>query len=560
MPSIVQVVVRGSSVLSGGWKVSGFRPLGEAKSGEPLLSAARAHIWRAGLDAAQFDSEFTVRARGWGSQSAQMGSPELFFRGQRMPMAHWPDQGFANIDTVPNVTDGRQFALGPGTLPSGLDDGARLWAFGYWALDWAGSSRSVRLLDRRRAAFELGPPGLPYGIAAGQRVRLENHLALLDRPGEWVLDEEARAIYFWPPAEMHDGDVELSRLLTLIHVKGASHVRLVGLDLRAARGTALLIEDSTDVVVEDCHVSGAGVHAIVIRGGAGNGIQRCRFADIGEEAVVLEGGDRRTLTPAGNFVRDSTFERFGLSLTSAAAIRLSGVGNVVTGNEVSNSTGGAVFFVGNDHRITHNLFHHLITELGDWGVVYTGRDWSSRGTLISDNVICAVRSNLPGGANGIYLDDTASGIAILHNSLYDVMRGMLIGGGSDNLILENLIVGGGMPIVLDARGLSWAKDKLLSPSPKGWDIPARLSVVPWMSEPYAGRYPTLPLALSGQPGTPQRNVIQGNRVIHETMGQIDPQVVNRQLLLDNVVEPSIADSELHAKFPAACFQPVADAH
>ena len=63
-------------------------------------------------------------------------------------------------------------------------------------------------------------------------------------------------------------------------------------------------------------------------------------------------------------MRNSIFERYGLWQTSAAAVRLAGVGQEVSGNEMREATGGGVIFDGNDHRITGNLFHHLLGELG----------------------------------------------------------------------------------------------------------------------------------------------------------------------------------------------------
>jgi len=543
------------SRMNGARAITEWTALGTESKSVDVPADAHSRILRMALPPAEVGADSGLESRGWSSQGVPAGSPELFFRGRRVPLAHWPNDGFATIVALPAGLQGARFTLDPGSLPTGIESGAKLWAFGYWYYDWAGSFRPVRLLDRSTGLFELGAPGSPYGLKVGQRVRLENHLALLDRPGEWVLEASASAIYFWPPEPLRDSDVVLSWLPTLIHIKGASHLRLVGLELRAVRGTAVLIEDSTDVVLQDCRVSGAGVHGVVIRGGWGNGVERCSFADIGEEAVVLDGGDRQTLTPGGHFVRNSTFERYGLWQTSAAAVRLAGVGNEVSDNEMRGATGGGVIFDGNDHRITGNLFHHLLGELGDAGVIYTGRDWSGRGTLIADNTICAVRSSWPGGVNGIYLDDTASGIAVVGNRFYDVTRAMLIGGGSDNLILRNLIAAVGQPIVLDARGLGWAKDKLVGPRPGGWDMKARLEAVPWNAEPYASRYPTLPGVLAGEPGMPQRNVLQGNRVAHVTVAEVDPNAIAHQVVVDNDLA-TLSTAELHREFPPICFRPI----
>ena len=112
------------------------------------------------------------------------------------------------------------------------------------------------------------------------------------------------------------------------------------------------------------------------------------------------------------------------------------------------------------------------------------------------------------GASAIYLDDQASGITVTGNTIYDVDRGVLIGGGRDNLVVDNSIRDARICIALDARGLTW--QKATTDDPAGV-LRRALAQVPFAEEPYLTRYPQLHNILDDDPGEPKRNRIEGNR-------------------------------------------------
>ena len=43
--------------------------------------------------------------------------------------------------------------------------------------------------------------------------------------------------------------------------------------------------------------------------------------------------------------------------------------------------------MGNNHVIEHNHIYNVCTETQDAGVIYNGKDWTSRGTIIRNNLI-----------------------------------------------------------------------------------------------------------------------------------------------------------------------------
>lgn len=107
----------------------------------------------------------------------------------------------------------------------------------------------------------------------------------------------------------------------------------------------------------------------------------------------------------------------------------------------------------------------------------------------------------------IYLDDFTSGTQVLGNVIYGVRRGVLIGGGRDNVILNNIFVDCEIAVHLDARGLGWAKYYFDGAYTILFD---RLNEVKYKEAPYSIRYPELLTLHDDNPAIPKGNVIRNN--------------------------------------------------
>ncbi|MEK0083059.1 right-handed parallel beta-helix repeat-containing protein [Benzoatithermus flavus] len=548
------VVIRGApegSTLSGGRPVGDWRNVGDdGVAVDPRLPAvSRPYVRIAGLPPEAFPALPPEMPRGFG-RSPVDPPPLLYFRGEPMPQARWPDAGYLRITSLPEGEQGRIFGFTE-PPPAGLGLESDPWLSGYWYHDYADERVPAAAIDVGQRTIRLGPIPLHYGMRVGQRFAVENALSALDRPGEWYLDRERRLLYFWPPAPIAEGDVELAWAPVLLRIEGARHLRIEGVRLERARTNAVLMQDVDDVILRDCEIRGTGANAVTVAG-TRSGLERCSIRSVGAAGVVLSGGDRQTLSPAANFVRDSEIADFArLTRTYAPGIVMDGVGQIASRNRIHGAPHSGIRFAGNDHVIEGNLLYDLMHETGDAGAIYTGRDWTARGTLIRDNTLCNLYSPFPGGAKGVYLDDLASGISIMDNRFHNVQDAIFIGGGSDNIVARNIVVGGQRPITLDARGLTWAKDKLFAPRPSGWDMRARLEQVPWSQEPYASRYPALLLIFGDEPGVPKRNIIDSNRLLGTKVMQLDKLVIDRQLVINNT-EGSHSEFEMGQLFPTVC--------
>ena len=487
-----------------------------------------------------------LRPRGMG-MAGQPAHAELFHRGALLPLARWPDAGMALVAATPDGKQGQRLVAAD-PLPPGLAAEPDLWAFGFWGADWAPSHLPVQALDEATGTVTLPARGIRYGIREGAPFQLENALAVLDQPGEWYLDRTAGRLFVWPPAELAPGDLELSLTETLLELTDAADVTVTGLGFAAARGDAVVIAGGSGNRLADCSIRNIGNVAVRL-GGSDSEVTDCTIADIGDSAVVLDGGDRPSLTPGRLALTNSHIHDYGRwTRAYTAGAMLHGVGNRVAGNIIGRAPHMGIQIHGNDHVVEGNLLHDLVRATNDAGAIYIWGDWAQRGHVIRDNTICRV--NAPTRfAIGIYLDLFASGIVIEGNRLFDVHWGILLNGGSDNLVRGNIVVGGEYPIRFDAIGLSWSRAPVLDPNSH---LRRPLAQLPIDGPLWRSRYPGLATVLEGDPGMPKRNVFAGNRIYGSAMVRFDTKAAAHTTLEGNTHAPQASAADLQHWFPALC--------
>jgi len=489
-----------SAIISGGRAVSGFTPVTDRAVLARLPEAARSHVLQADL-AKQGISDYGKQARhGFGIPNAPTAL-EVTFRNQPMTLARWPNQGFAKIATTPDGEKGLTFTVQGANLAAWKDE-PDLLATGYWDNNWADATIPIKAMDLTTQRFTLTEPAPPYGLKTGQPVFFQNALAELDQPGEWYLDKAKGVLYFWPPQPLHENEVEVSMLEKLLVIDKASYIGISRVTFQSTRGDAITVKGGQHVAIANSVIRNIGNKAAVISG-QDNGLTDMLIEDIGEGGVVLAGGDRHTLTPANLYVERSTIRRFArVTHTYQPAVLLNGVGNRAVGNKISDAPHTAILFTGNDHLISHNEIFDVCKEADDAGAIYTGRDWTARGTVISNNHIHDIENTVTKkfGVMGVYLDDQASGITIRGNLFEKTETSIYIYGGRDNLVEDNKFIDTATAIHLAKRGKY---------DPDG-TLRKRLAVVPYNQTPYKERYPHLANILEDEPGAPKYNIARRN--------------------------------------------------
>ncbi|CAM2141931.1 conserved exported protein of unknown function [Pararobbsia alpina] len=508
------------TTLSGSRVLNGFRPV-DADAARRLPEAARGHVLVAKLADSGISDMGTFERHGFGIPR----KPEpltLLYRDNPVQIARWPDTGYATIDTLPDGEKGLKFTVRDApyeALANAMKTSHDLRAFGYWARDWADTTLEVDAVDPASKAVTLKAPAPMLGLKQGQRMVFENALELLDRPGEWYLDTQAKAVYFWPPAPLKDGDTEVSMASGMFVLDNAPNVTIRNLAIDGVRGNGFQINGAANIVVDHATVRNAGGVAVWSTA-ADSHFRFMHVSNTGEGGIVIFAGNRKTLAPGNTSVEDSVIHDYATrSRTYRPAIAVSGVGDRIERNHIYDGPHTAIIFAGNDHRIAGNEIDHVAREVDDTGAIYSGRDWTSRGTVIEDNFMHDIgTADHPTATMGIYLDDQAGGTTIRRNLFSKVNQAVFIGGGRDNVIEDNLFVNCTPAIHVDSRGLTW--QRALATSPSG-PLQQGLALVNFTQPPYSTHYPSLATMLTDAPGAPKGNVIRRNAVINGTPTAID---------------------------------------
>jgi len=370
-------------------------------------------------------------------------------------------------------------------------------------------------------------------VRAGQWFYAQNVLSELDSPGEWYLDRDTATLYFWPPAPLSAGKVVVSLVRDLVQLDGACHVAFRGLLFEAGRGSAMVVKGGADVRVVACTIRNMGNWAVKVYGGTRHGVVGCDIYQTGQGGVHLEGGDRKTLTPASHYADNNHIHHTARwDPVYQQAITVFGVGNRATHNLIENVPHIAIGFTGNDQTIEYNEIHSSVFQSNDAGAIYTSppdETWSMRGHKIRYNYLHNIHGFQGKGCQGVYLDDCFSSADISGNIFYDVATAILIGGGRDNLMTNNLFIKCGHAFSIDARGLGWAKAV-------GTFATKELIELNYRQPPWSVKYPELLGILEDEPLAPKGNVMARNICWGGPWGRTQAEALPLVKFEDNLID------------------------
>ena len=516
-PISISAAAGTSAVISGSQPLTGFAVVTNAAALARLPPVAQGQVLVASLAQNGITNLGTFQPHGF-DIPVTPAPLELFYQGQPMTLARWPDTGFATIATLPGGANGLTFTVAGAPISAWQNEPA-LQAMGYWARDWADTTLAVQSVDPSSGILTLTGPAPEFGLLVGQRVFIQNALSSLDQPGDYYVDTQNALVYFWPPAPLQPGDVEVSVVNSLLVANNATNLTISNLTFENGRGDGIQISGGGNVLVTHTTFLNMGNRAAVSNAGS-SGFSFDTVTNTGEGGFVVDGGNRTALAGGNDFVTDSMLSNFARRTRAyRPAINLSGVGDQILRNTMFNGPHAAIIFSGNNHLISDNEIYDMVTETADSGAIYAGRDWTMRGTVIQDNFIHDVGNPAQATATmGIYLDDEFCGIVIRRNVFSHVNDAVFIGGGRDNQVYDNLFANLTPAIYIDSRGLSWQNSVVLDPNGV---FQQELAAVNYSQPPYSTRYPTLPQILTNSPGAPVGNLLSSNIVINGTATAID---------------------------------------
>ncbi|OGV68389.1 MAG: hypothetical protein A3K19_05310 [Lentisphaerae bacterium RIFOXYB12_FULL_65_16] len=347
-------------------------------------------------------------------------------------------------------------------------------------LNWNCSIVSIKSVDTAKNVITLASPA-SYKLIVGNRFFVENVFEELDAPGEWFCDEAAKKLYFWPPDGTNpDGAVSVPVLPGLILFKGdgatkefVQYVHFRGFTLSECEAGVVAMSAAAYCSLVGCTITGCGTSARAPFGSAAisisdrshhNRIAGCDIAHVGSSAIhvneVRDWQHRLEDRISYNVIDNNHIHHIGEWGDAWGAIRVDpGCGgnvshdNVISHNLVHDTPRQGISFNGFRNVIEYNHVHHTNQEQSDTGAIGMGaRDIEERGSIIRYNYV-----HDTGGFNmvkpgvwdyphycwGIYLDDFTSGVHVYGNVVARTYRGgVMVHGGQDNVIENNIIVDG----------------------------------------------------------------------------------------------------------------------
>ncbi|MEO8413087.1 MAG: right-handed parallel beta-helix repeat-containing protein [Ginsengibacter sp.] len=511
--SLSRIIYRGEKGkevrLSGGKNLTQWDVVTDKNILEKFRPGVRGKIYQSNLSA--------IGINDFGSPGG--GGIELFFNDKPMWISRYPNKGFVKItgllyeDTV-DIRGTKGDKVGKFNYDDkrinewkNEKDG---WVDGYWFWDWSEQRQKIASIDTQKMLMEVAPPYHNYGYRIGQWFYGFNLLSEIDEPGEYYVDREKGILYFYPPSDITKGHAFVSVNKNIISLHKVSFLTIRGMILEGCRDTVITMKDCTNALLVGCTIRNAGDEGVIINGGMRNGVVGCDIYDVGAGGITITAGDRKTLVAGACFADNNNIHHIArIKRVYYPGISLNGVGNRATHNRIAHLPHMAIYFSGNDHVMEYNEIWDVCYESNDAGAIYAGRNWNMRGNIIRYNYLHDISGFEGKGCVGVYLDDAFSGVDVTGNVFDKVTRAMMIGGGRDNNVLNNIFIDCVPSLHIDARGLGWMHDQ-----PEEWIKEAAdkgtISGIAYNQPPYSTRYPKLIHLLAEEPEAPKGNVISRN--------------------------------------------------
>ncbi len=265
-------------------------------------------------------------------------------------------------------------------------------------------------------------------------VFFHNLAEMLDDNGEYWYDTKTRNLYVYNPT----GDYTIAsagRFITL--EREAEYISFVGLNFNGSTDTALhIFADHT--TIDRCSFKNIGAQSVVVYANAMYfTFTSCELSNFVNGGINLSSrANMRLLQEGHNVIENNYFHDFGQPqfFANAHALGIDDVAAKVSHNIFKNGAHGAIRFAGIDNVFEYNVFDNMMARTQDFGAVYT---WNSVG-LRDNHIRYNIFTNIP--VYGIYLDDNTCGQHVYGNLFFNNVCAVVLHGGRENDVHDNVIV------------------------------------------------------------------------------------------------------------------------
>ncbi|WP_068784716.1 Ig-like domain-containing protein [Paenibacillus phocaensis] len=469
---------------------------------------------------------------------------ELYVNGQGMTLARWPNEGTVQMDEILDPGPTRKDPNGEvhkrgGTFtytydrPQYWTQADDIWLDGIFGYSWEWSYNKVASIDPAAKTITLR-----YGEMSGIFKNwypdfhfAQNLLEEIDMPGEYYIDRQAGKLYFLPNAEFMtvDPTIEVTMLKSpMINALNASYINFSELILENGRDSAAVFMGGRHMKIQNSEIRNFTNSGVLVNTqsrfyyndfngvpGTDHTIENTHIHHIGGTAVTLTGGNKTTLSPGRNIVKNSHIHDFAYYHKAYnPGVLLSGVGNRMEHNELHDAPHPGVLIFGNDHAVEFNNIYDVCKTFSDLGAIYmnAGETPQERGTVIRRNYFHHIGETKP-GVEGVYPDNFTMGLTIDENIFYKMGNSAIKNnGGSHILTRNNIFVDSKVPYDYADLYLGDDPDDQV---PKNY-MPKWLALFAannnFEGTPYLEKYPELADFFTENRYYPDTNTFQGNVV------------------------------------------------
>jgi len=287
-----------------------------------------------------------------------------------------------------------------------------------------------------------------YPVKAGWGYFVVGQSWMLDSPGEWYYDANAKMLYAWMPDSGIPRNVVSTQLAAGIDLTSRKYVTMNNIIVKQV-GTGISMPGATGVVAQYMSIRDTAAVGIDAVRGVSNTVTYTSLIRTGRDAISA--ADATGMKVLNNTVNQSGVLIAGdvitsLPVRSYAAIR-PGLQSQVSANTVIDS-GYHGIWPGEGSIVSGNYINGACSVLDDCAGIYVSQPnhngvirgnfvEHSRGAIEGKSTTVPARTQ----AQGIYLDEGASGVTVDSNTVIDTDSGIQLHIANSNIIKNNKLYG-----------------------------------------------------------------------------------------------------------------------
>ena len=461
---------------------------------------------------------------------AESNYSEFIYDGTVMNMARYPNADYLTVtNTLSNSGSGlEQVKLqqisenavdvkrweGLSDVPVAVQDSSWGYRYTFTRMHGVDAAKNAISVKGNLGAFNQGSRFFVYNLAQE-----------LDAPCEYYFDRDNSKIYFYSPDKNLTKSMKVTVLEnSFLSFNAAENITFKGIKFENTRGDGVTMTGAKNIIIEDCVFNNIGGMGITCYNGYDCQILSNEVSNIGYVGILFytagtQYADIKNMVRSNHIIKDNDIYNCGrIKAATCEGIRLNHViGVTVTNNRIHNVPHSGILGHAVDSLVAYNELYNTNRECIDAGAIYFGGTYThNRGLVIEKNYVHDNYrdTRLNGGAVvGIYLDDKTSGVTVSQNIVQNNFLAMLMGGGNDHVISDNLNINNAANITYDTRGMNWSKSGTAA------QMATELGYVGWPNPKWQEKFPTLAkleqMSNSGDEvaGIPYDATITGNVIV-----------------------------------------------